>query len=334
MESNGNAPALVGAFLFVGNVDNGFMSEHMNLERGEIYESGFRLDDDLTVIDHLGGTRKVDIYLCRSRSLKMQVACKILRPEFCVHFKSLESVIKEGALLSRMDHPNVMRGHSFELEPAPRIVMDYVGGSDLKSAFFTGNYAAFPRAEAVSIIRQLADGLEHVHAQGVLHLDVKPSNILYADGRAVLIDFSVAREFDPEDLPRDNAGTRDWMAPEQTSRDRVGPFTDVYGLGVVMYQLLTGGELPYKTIEVISSSDEGSSSSSSSDSSSSSSSGSGSSSGTVKKVLDYSVVPVHPSDIDSGVSRELGDIALRAVSVRIEDRFATPGELAEALARR
>ncbi|MDG0867182.1 serine/threonine protein kinase [Candidatus Lucifugimonas marina] len=308
------------------------MSEHMKLERGEIYESGFRLDEDLTVIDHLGGTRKVDIYLCRSSALKMQVACKILRPEFCVHFKSLEAVIKEGELLSRMDHPNVMRGHSFELEPAPRIVMDYVGGSDLKSAFFTGNFAAFPLAEALSLVRQLADGLEHVHAQGVLHLDVKPSNILYADGRAVLIDFSVAREFDIEDLPRDNAGTRDWMAPEQTNRETVGPYTDVYGLGVVMYQLLTGGELPYKTVEVAddssSSSDESSSSSSSSGSSDSSSSGSG---GSVNKVPNYDVAPVHPSDIDSSVSREVGDIALRAVSVRVEERYGTPGEFGEAL---
>ena len=321
--------------------DNGFMNEHMNLERGEIYEAGYRLDDDLTVIDHLGGTRKVDIYLCRSRSLKMEVACKILRREFCIHFKSLEAVIKEGEMLSNMDHPNVMRAYSFELEPAPRIVMDYVGGSDLKSAFFTGNFAAFPRAEAISIIRQLAEGLEHVHAQGVLHLDVKPSNILYADGRAVLIDFSVAREFDAAKLSRDNAGTRDWMAPEQTNRETVGPYTDVYGLGVVMYQLLTGGELPYKTIEVAedsdsssssgdSSSGEGSSSTSSSSSDSGSSSSSGGSGG-VKKVLNYDVAPVHPSDIDGSVSREVGDIAMRAVSVRVEERFETPAAFGEVL---
>jgi eukaryotic-like serine/threonine-protein kinase len=314
-------------------VDNGFMTEHMDLERGEIYEAGFRLDDDLVVIDHLGGTRKVDIYRCRSRSLKKHVVVKILRPEYCVHFKSLEAVIKEGDLLARMDHDNVMHAYSFALEPAPRIVMDYVGGQDLKSAFFTGNFAAFPIREALSLVHQLTKGLEYVHAQGVLHLDVKPSNILYAEGRAVLIDFSVAREFDPERLPKDNAGTRDWMAPEQTNRETVGPYTDVFGLGVVMYQLLTGGELPYKTIEVAddSSSSSGGRSSSSSGSSSSSSSGGSTTTQSVKKVVNYEVAPVHPSDVDGGVSREVGDIAMRAISTSIEGRFQTPREFGEAL---
>ena len=317
------------------------MNEHLSLARGEIYEAGHRLDDDLMVIDHLGGTRKVDIYLCRSKSLKMEVACKILRPEFCIHFKSLQAVMKEGEMLARMDHDNVMHGYSFELDPRPRIVMDYVGGSDLKSAYFTGNYSAFPVAEAVSLVVQMTLGLTHVHERGVLHLDVKPSNILYADGRAVLIDFSVAREFDAAKLSRDNARTRDWMAPEQTNRETVGPYTDVYGLGVVMYQLLTGGELPYKTIEVAedsdsssssgdSSSGEGSSSTSSSSSDSGSSSSSGGSGG-VKKVLNYDVAPVHPSDIDGSVSREVGDIAMRAVSVRVEERFETPAAFGEVL---
>lgn len=290
------------------------MSEHMQLERGEIYEAGYRLDDDLTVIDHLGGTRKVDIYLCRSRSLKKQVVCKILRREYCIHFKSLQAVVREGDLLSRMDHPNVMHGYSFELEPAPRIVMDYVGGQDLKSAFFTGNFAAFPRAEALSLVRQIADGLEHVHAQGVLHLDVKPSNILYADGRAVLIDFSVAREFDPENLPRDNAGTRDWMAPEQTSRSVVGPYTDVFGLGVVFYQLLTGGELPFSTVEVEESTTDD-----------------GAPSKRMVKVPNYGESPRHPSDVDGSVSRAVGDVAMRALSLSVEGRFQTPGELGAAL---
>ncbi len=290
------------------------MNEHLNLESGEIYESGYRLDDDLVVIDHLGGTRKVDIYHCRSRSLKKYVVCKILRPEFCIHFNSLQAIIKEGEMLARMSHPNVMHGYSFELEPAPRIVMDYVGGQDLKSAFFTGNYSAFPISEAVSIVRQLAAGLSYVHSQKVLHLDVKPSNVLYADGSAVLIDFSVARDFDPESLPEDNAGTRDWMAPEQTSRSVVGPYTDVFGLGVVFYQLLSGGKLPFTTIEV-----EGSSTADD---------GEGM---RLVKVPDYSEVPAHPSELNTSVSRELGDVALRALAIEVEGRYGSPGELGEAL---
>ncbi len=286
------------------------MNEHLNLERGEIYESGHRFDDDLTVIDHIGGTRKVDIYQCRSNSLKKHVVCKILRPEYCIHFKSLEAITKEGEMLARMSHPNVMHGYSFALEPAPRIVMDYVGGQDLKSAFFTGNYSAFPIAEAVALIRQLAGGLTHVHSQGVLHLDVKPSNILYANARAVLIDFSVARDFDPDDLPRDNAGTRDWMAPEQTSRSTVGPYTDAFGLGVVFYQLLSNGQLPYSTTEIESSTTDGG----------------------LVKVPNYGETPKHPPEINEHVSRELGDIAMQAIHTDIEARYATPAKFGEVLA--
>jgi len=291
------------------------MNEHLNLEQGEIYEDGHRFDDDLTVIGHLGGTRKVDIYLCRSKSLKKQVACKILRPEYCIHFRSLRDVMKEGEMLSKMDHPNVMHGYSFQLEPSPRIVMDYVGGQDLKTAFFTGNFGAFPQGEAISLVRQLAEGLEHVHSRGVLHLDVKPSNILYSEGKAVLIDFSVAKEFDPNKLPKDNAGTRDWMAPEQTSRSTVGPYTDVFGLGVVLYQLLTGGELPFSTIETEeSTTDDGARITKS------------------VKVPNYDEAPKHPSELNQSVSRQLGDVALRAISLAIEDRYATPAELSAALA--
>ena len=291
-------------------IHNVGMNEHLNLERGEIYEPGHRFDDDLTVIDHIGGTRKVDIYLCKSNALKKQVACKILRPEYCIHFKSLQAITKEGEILARMDHPNVMCGHSFALEPAPRIVMDYVGGQDLKSAFFSGNYSAFPIAESISIARQLAAALDHVHSKGILHLDVKPSNVLYSDGLAVLIDFSVSKEFDLDDLPKDNAGTRDWMAPEQLVRAFVGPYTDVFGLGVVFYQLLAQGRLPYSLIEQKSSETDD----------------------IIVKVPNFDKTPKHPSEINEHVRREIGDIALIAINPSIEDRYSTPAELGAAIA--
>lgn len=287
------------------------MNEHLNLDRGEIYESGHRFDDDLTVIDHIGGTRKVDIYRCKSKSLNKQVACKVLRPEFCIHFKSLQAITEEGEMLARMDHPNVMRGYSFALEPAPRIVMDYVGGQDLKSAFFSGNYSAFPIAEAISVARQLAGALDHVHSKGVLHLDVKPSNVLYSDRSAILIDFSVARKFDPSNLPKNNAGTVDWMSPEQTKNGVVGPYTDVFGLGVVFYQLLAQGRLPYSRVERNASAVDDN----------------------IDKVLNFEEPPKHPSAFNENVSREIGDIALKAINPSVEDRYSTPAELGAAIVK-
>jgi serine/threonine protein kinase len=91
--------------------------------------------------------------------------------------------------------------------------------------------------------------LSYVHGEGLLHLDVKPSNIMYDDGHATLFDFSVAEEYSEDTPLRDNAGTVEYMAPEQTFRREVGYATDVFGLGVVLYQLLTGGELPYPVVK-------------------------------------------------------------------------------------
>ena len=96
---------------------------------------------------------------------------------------------------------------------------------------------------------QMCAALSYVHGEGLLHLDVKPSNIMYGDVHATLFDFSVAEEYSEDTLLRDNAGTVEYTAPEQTFRREVGYATDVFGLGVVLYQLLTGGELPCPVVK-------------------------------------------------------------------------------------
>jgi serine/threonine protein kinase len=274
-----------------------------------VYGPGARIGSDLTVLDHIGGTRKVDIYACRSRGLRKQVACKVLRPEYRIHFKSLDAVRREGEFLARLHHPNVVEGYRYSLQPTPIVVMQLLTGQDLRTAYFTGNYAAFRITHAIEVAKQIATALEYVHGLGILHLDVKPSNVFYSDGHATLIDFSVAREFDPAHLPRDNSGTRDWMAPEQTYRKHVGPYTDVFGLGVVFYQMLSAGRLPFPLIERPA--DDVTE-------------------GTVK-VPNYDAEPESPSAINDEVSEELARIALRAISPAISNRFATPAEFLAAL---
>jgi serine/threonine protein kinase len=275
----------------------------------EYYGSGWELDDDLTVLDHIGGTRKVDIYLCKSERLDERVACKVLRPEFRLDFSALEAVQREGELLMRLRHENVVAGYATELLPDPRIAMQYLTGQTLSDALFRGNYEAFALGDVVSIASQLADGLTYLHAQGILHLDVKTSNARYSDGHVTLIDLSVAKEFDPEEPFKDNAGTRDYMAPEQTAREYVGYATDVYGLGVVFYRLLTGGEMPYGTVEVESDeTDE-----------------------PPTKQLDYDSPPVFPSEVNEDVPVEISEVAMRAVALDPEDRYATPAEFKAAL---
>jgi serine/threonine protein kinase len=94
----------------------------------EILEPGYGLDRDLTVIRQMGGTRKVDLYLCHSRRIKKQVACKVLRPEYRSKQGALHAVSQEGELLQRLEHPNLVNGYGFEMDGRPRIVMEYLEG--------------------------------------------------------------------------------------------------------------------------------------------------------------------------------------------------------------
>ena len=277
--------------------------------RGEILDPGYRIDKDLTVVGHLGGSRKVDIYICRSRKLKQIVACKVLRPEFCLDFSALEAVLEEGDILAHLRHPNIIEGYGVELEEHPRIVMEYLTGQTLKDTFFGGNFAAFDVDDAVAVMLQLTDALTYTHAEGFLHLDVKPSNVMYDEGHATLIDFSVAERYSPEKPLRDNAGTTEYMAPEQTYRREVGNATDVFGLGVVCYQLLTGGALPYAKVE-----DQPKESESGPD-----------------EWLDYDTPPTPPSESQGGAPVQLDAVVIKAIEPDIDARYQSPAEFKAAL---
>jgi serine/threonine protein kinase len=117
--------------------------------------------------------------------------------------------------------------------------------------------------------------LTYVHEQGYLHLDVKSSNVMYHNGYATLFDSSVAEKYSPDETLRNDAGITEYMAPEQTSRREVGYYTDVFGVGVLFYRLLSGGELRYQVIEVDDEDEEGD--------------------GKTMRELDYYIAPVHPS---------------------------------------
>ena len=103
--------------------------------------------------------------------------------------------MEEGQRLLRLRHPNVIEGYTVELLPYPRVVMEYLTGQTLATTFLQGNIEAFDVEDIVDVVAQICDALTYVHAEGLLHLDVKPPNIMYDDGHATLFDFSVAEEF-------------------------------------------------------------------------------------------------------------------------------------------
>ena len=266
---------------------------------------GDPLDDDLTVVYHLGGTRKVDLYLCNSEIYQDIVACKVLTPRYRDRRSAIEALRQEGEILQRFKHDHVAEGYAINLDELPHIVMEYLEGQNLSTTFLSGNFDAFEISEIVRVIGHVATGLDYVHQQGVLHLDVKPSNVMYLDGHATLFDFSVAEPFTRGEIMISNAGTTEYMAPEQTYTKLLGYSTDVYGLGATAYRLLTGGEYPYPEAR----SEEGDD----------------------KDECDYSITPTHPSRLNRRVPKPLGDVILTAISPDPTDRFDTPMEFREAL---
>jgi serine/threonine protein kinase len=217
------------------------MTERQPKTRAPALEPGEALDNDLTAVGHLGGSRKVDLYLCKSERFGGIVAGKVLRPEWRIHFNSLDAIREEGEVVQRMHHANVIEGYGMALLPYPHIVMEHLIGETVAQAVLSGNASAFAIADFVAIAAQVADALTYVHAQGMLHLDVKPSNVMYDNGHVTLFDCSVAEDFKPGQKLKSNAGTQDYMVPEQAEQTLLSQATDVFGMGALFYELLTGG---------------------------------------------------------------------------------------------
>lgn len=282
----------------------------LNLTKGKkrILAPGTFLNDDLRVVDHLGGSRKVDVYLCKSKRLKRLVACKILRKKYGSEPSVVKAILREGRILENMRHPNVAAGYGIEMEPQPHIVMQQIDGQTLDTAFLRGNYDAFDMQDITGVALQLADALTYVHASGLLHLDVKTSNVMYHDGHSTLFDFSVAREFSPDSPFTTRAGTRTYKSPEQTDGSDVGYYSDVFGLGVVFYRLLTGGVLPFPDIKL--EAKEGKKR---------------------KRVVDYEAGVRPPMELNPDIPEPVAEVAQRALRLDPAERFADPGEFKSAL---
>ena len=187
-----------------------------------------------------------EVYKARDVSLDRVVALKILGPAATSHPDHLTRFRREARLAAHLDHPNIIQIHSLE-EAGGRLLisMEFAEGGSLKARLVRGGP---PHPEdAARLLLALARAVQHAHDKGVVHRDLKPSNILFdRDGAPKVADFGLAKSLDGDrtDLTDTHAvmGTAGYMAPEQAagrSRD-VGPATDVYALGAILYEVLTG----------------------------------------------------------------------------------------------
>lgn len=171
------------------------------------------------------------------------VAVKLLHPHLAADPAARERLQREAFAMGGIDHPNVVAVRDLILdEERPALIMDLVEGRSLAEAVTTG---ALPEADALRIAAESAAGLAAVHAAGLIHRDLKPANILLgADGRARVTDLGIAADADAGDAALTAtdgvAGTLRYLAPERLLGEPATPSTDVWGLGVVLVEMLTG----------------------------------------------------------------------------------------------
>lgn len=200
----------------------------------------------------IGDGAMATVYLATQRSLERKVALKVMAaalssdPTFCERF------LREGKTLARLSHRHIVTIHDIgNVGDLYYMAMEYLPSGTLKERIAAG----VDVEQGLTYIRQIASALGYAHAKGLVHRDVKPANILFrANGTAVLSDFGIAKSLDERTQFTQAGfavGTPSYMSPEQARGQQIDGRTDLYALGVILYQLLVG-KLPYSGTDALS----------------------------------------------------------------------------------
>jgi len=211
-------------------------------ERGRYpYDLGDRIDGDLTIIGHLAMGRVGHLYQVWSAEDWCAYTCKILGPEQRGDRESVAALRREGGVLRRLAHPNIVRHfREGEHDGLPYLVMEYLEGPSIFDLIEGQPERRLAVVDAIRTAVHIGAGLFHLHQNGFLHLDLKPANLLLRSSVPVLVDFDAARRSSLETRTAKPVGTDPYMSPEQIRRVAPTEAADVYGLGAVLYELLTG----------------------------------------------------------------------------------------------
>ncbi|MGA2880344.1 MAG: protein kinase [Bryobacteraceae bacterium] len=218
-----------------------FDSPAMSLEEGSL------LAERYEIIKLLGQGGMGAVYKAKDRELDRFVALKVIRPELAGHPSILQRFKQELLLARKITHRNIIRIYDLGVAEGLRfITMEFVEGQDLSTLLDERH--KFTPEETVKILRQVCSALEAAHAEGVVHRDLKPQNIMIGEGgRICVMDFGLARSMEAGGLTQAGAvmGTPAYMSPEQAKGLPADERSDLFSLGIIAYLMLTG-EIPFK----------------------------------------------------------------------------------------
>jgi tRNA A-37 threonylcarbamoyl transferase component Bud32 len=205
----------------------------------------------LEILQCLGRGGMGVVYKARQKSLNRLVALKLLAPERATQSGFAERFAREAQALAALSHPNIVAVHDFgQAGDFYYLLMEFVDGVNLRQAM---NAKRFTPEQALAIVPPICEALQYAHEHGIVHRDIKPENLLLdREGRVKIADFGVAKMLGVETgagvAASQPAGTPQYMAPEQKDHQRTDHRADIYSLGVVLYEMLTG-ERPKDRIE-------------------------------------------------------------------------------------
>ncbi|MBX3171360.1 MAG: serine/threonine protein kinase [Candidatus Eremiobacteraeota bacterium] len=256
------------------------------------------------VLRELGRGAMGTVYLARQESLSRDLAIKVLAAEFTRDQEFVARFRREGLISSKLRHPHIVQVFDYSAQDnLYYIAMEYVGPEDLQ-AYLRANNGRLPLAEAVRLMGQVLSALECAHEAGVTHRDVKPANVLMSPRQdAVLTDFSIANMQEAQRLTQTGAmmGTPDYMAPEQFDAKQVDKRSDLYSVGVVLYEMVTG-ERPFPGDTVVQ---------------------------VMKAQLMH--VPEAPHKLDPNVPEALSLAIMKALEKQPQSRWGSAAEMREAI---
>jgi serine/threonine protein kinase len=256
------------------------------------------------IVEELGRGGMAVVYRAYQPSLNRYVAIKVLPPQLAFDRQFVERFLREARAAAGLSHPNIVVVHDVgEQDGLYYIVMEYLAGRTLKEVI--EQVGRLPLGRVAHILEQVAGALDYAHQRGFIHRDVKPANIFVGENdRVTLTDFGIAKAAsEAEQLTRTGmlVGTPEYMSPEQAEGGTVDHRTDLYALGIVLYQMLTG-QVPFK--------------------------------GNTPHSTLYAVVnqpPPPPRQINPALPPAVEAVVLKAVAKRPDQRFQRGAEMAGAL---